>query len=1048
MPKCNHVAYDYDYSKKFRRPQNDYGYVQLAKSTKKQGLGKILFVLDYMPTEDLRSGRLLSGATGQLFDNVIKVAEDYYNSDNLLSDYSWLAIAFNAFKTAGMPEQYRQDAKQEFAERLNHIITEYKPDTVVTFGMDPYRALNGELIASKYRDRKGVHWEHFYGVPIPTTVKSKSGKHKFQHIPTLSLNTLVGAVGKGDIMYLAGYVARNLGNALHGGLRYAIPKLDYKVRLVDSIAKFDEMLEIISSAKEVAIDTETKNLNRIVNKLLTIQFAVDGDAAYILPISHKDNTWLPDEVKYIKKKLKAFFEYKNKNKYHIYANAVFDLNRIRVDLGVRHFKCPLWDIFAGEFGHDENMKVLESLGGTYYTLLNITMQYGCQAYYESEFGKDKRATIETQDLNDALLNYCALDVVTLIHIKRLQLRRAKHYNYRKYRSLVSEQISDMLHVFSCLEINGSKTDINWLFFLKSNESPIRMHMKDVMKALEESKGAQKTNDRLSKKSGAPAIGLMGKTKLKMFKVGTKKHLEMLFFDVLKLKPVNRGKPKAGEKEGAPALDKEFQKKYADIPEVALYNELQKVKKIDSSYVKAFVKQWGSDADMRFDSCIRPFFQFRDVVTGRTSAKKPSLHQLPSRNDITDFIKNLFPKRADLGKIIKRLFISGPGRVIIKVDYAAHEVRGWSIITGDTEVSDLFQHGLNMRTKYKLYPTPELAQKIAIEGDVHRINAAYFFGMDINDVDKPKRNSVKQVVFGLIYQQGVEGSAKATGQTVEAIKDLIKRFFKRFPVGAGWFKKVQQQAEKDLFVESPLGRRRNLWGFLIPEDAKGHDGVYAATERRAVNSPIQGMGSDFLVSGAREIENAKFEHYRETGHYPDFYMTNSVHDSLEFSCAYEDFWLAIKMIEHNLTHGVMDVMVKRHGIHFTVPLEIDFEVGCNIRDCEAWDYSLKDSGRDKDSSIERILRMTLEQQRDEFGYDVDVDAVLKQIMTGQYEHMPKWAQKQAWNVGMKMKKMKKDPRKADDVIDDSIARSFLNMRVGDKPKAAKKVKKSAAYKEAA
>jgi len=1056
MPKCDHVELDYTYSKKFRRVENNYGYVRLAKSSKKNAKRKILFVLDYVPTEDLRSGRMLSGATGQLFDNLIAVVERHYHSEVKLSECNWLAVSYNAFKTAGMPEQFRTEAKQEFTERINHIITEYKPDVVMTFGMDPLRALNGEYI-SKFRDKKGIHWEHFYGVPIKTKAKSGGKTHKYKHVSSFSLNTLVGATGKGEPMYLAGYVARNIMNALYGKLRYEMPKLEFKTRLVDSIEKFDKMMETLYDAPVVAIDTETKNLNRIVNRMLTIQFAVDEHAAYIVPIGHKDSPWLPEELKYIKKKLKAYFEHRNKNKEHIYANAVFDLNRIRVDLGVRHFKNAVWDVFAGEFGLDENMKIMNSYGNTYYTLLNITMQYGCHAYYESDFGKDKRATIETVDLDKPLLNYCALDVITLIHIRRLQIQRAKDFGYRKFKSIVREQISDMLHVFSCLETNGCKTDINWLFYLKSNDSPIIQHREAVIKALEETAGAEKTNNRLQKNTGAPAKGIWGKTKMKIFNVAKKAHLNMMMFDVLKLKPTSVGK------NGQGAVDKDFQKKYADVPEVALYNELQKIKKIFNSYVKAFVKQWGSDPDMRFDSCIRPFFNFRDVVTGRTSAKKPSLHQLPSRNDITEFIKKMFPGRADLGKFIKRLFIADKGRLILKIDYAAHEVRGWSIITGDKEVADLFWHGLRMRNQYKLFPTPELAHKIAMEGDVHRINAAYFFGMDINDVDKPKRNSVKQVVFGLIYQQGVEGSAKSTGQTVEAIKALIKAFFKRFPVGAGWFDKIKKKAADQLFVESPLGRRRNLWAFLIPKDAKSFDGVYAATGRRAVNSPIQGMGSDFLVSGARLIEQLRWKHYKETKHYPDFYMTNSVHDSLEFSVAYEDVWNAIRIIEHGLTYGVMDVMEKRHGMKFLVPLEIDFEIGANIRDCAGWDYSLKSADPDfkdnvagkkpvdkkgekkeDDGSIENLIYQALKQQRDEFKYDVDVDAVFKQIMSKQYVDMPDWAKKQAWNTGMKMEGMKKDPRTTDEVIDKKKSKSLMEKLVA-KP-AEKKKKKS--LKEAA
>lgn len=1005
MFKCDYVEYEHRYSKAYRKVENRYDYVRLAKVVKKNK-PKILFVLDYMPAEDLRSGRILSGATGQLLETLLKVSYSYYGGESDISDYQWMAVSYSAFKTSGESDQFRADAKKEFDSRLHYMIAQYKPDIVCTFGLDPMRSISGEY-ASKFRGKRGVAYGHFYGVPIDAQIEHKGKVHAFKHVSTLSLNPLINATGKGDPMYLAGYVMRNLQTVLNGGeLRYAMPKLDFEIELVDTIEKFDAMLEELRPAKYIAVDTETPNLNRIVSKTLTIQFATRDDKAYVVPIAHKDSPWLPKELKYIQKKIRNLFERDMKAKFMIYANGSFDLTRLRVDFGVRFFKADVWDIFAGEFGLDENLKVLQSFGSSYFSLLNICMQYGCTAYYDSDFGKDKRVTIDREDLHPALLNYCALDVITLIHIRRLQVRRAKDIKYRKYQSLVGQQISDMIHMFSSLESSGSPTDIDWLFYLKSKESPLLMHRSAVLKKLSKTKGVQKANNHLTKQSGASAVGLFGKTSLDIFNINKQDHQNLLMFDVLKLKALSTGKKGTGN------IDKKFQSTYAHVPEVALYNELQKIKKIFSSYVKAFVKQWGEDPDMRTDACIRPHYGFLDVVTGRTSAKKPSLHQIPSRNEINALILEMFPDRADLGQLIKRMFVAPEGRILLKIDYAAHEVRGWSIISGDMEVADLFQHGLNMRNAYKLFPVPALAKKIDTEGDPHKINAAYFFSMPIDQVDKPKRNSVKQVIFGLIYQQGMEGVAASTGQTVVAIKDLVKRFFKRFPVGAGWFEKIKQFGRKHLYVESPLGRRRNLWPFLMPRDAPKAESVIAATERRAVNSPVQGMGSDFLVTGARMIEKLKWKHYKKTDHWPDFHATNSVHDSLEFSVAYSDIWLAINLIERGLTSEVKKEMEKRHkDINFTVPLEIDFEIGANLSDTAGWDFSIdKANGK---SSFENLIYNTLVFQRDVMKYKVDVEETFQHIMYGQYEYMPAWAKKQMWNTG-KVKKGK-DPRKPKDVM---------------------------------
>lgn len=1005
MKKPKFVSLRHKFSPSYRNLQNDFGYVQLAKHKTNKSDKKILIVLDYMPTEDLSSGRILSGATGTLLKRLEQVAVKYYGSEARLNDHNWLALSFHAFKTAGESDAFREGAQKEFRKRLARVIVEYKPDVVLTFGPDPYKAINSEKI-HKYNGK--MH--HLFGVPIKTTIKAGAASHRFKHVPSLSLNTLVNDQGKGSEMALAGYVARNMVNALDGKLRYSIPKRpEYTTVLVDTIPKFDKMLRLMAKSKYVAIDTETENLNRRANRMLTVQFAASTKRAFVLPYLHKDSPFTAEELRYISKKLRKYFESKNNNQYQIYANATFDLTVLRNNLGIRYFKSSIWDLFAGEFALDENMKFLSGVTGYYYySLLNLSMQYGCTAYYEAEFGKENRKTIVTADLDDALLEYCSLDVVVPLHIMRVQMERAKDIGYEKFESIVAEQISDMLHVFSTLEYNGAYTDIDYLFYLKTKDSPIRGEIQKIMDRFKETKGVKKANQILSKKKGVPSVGLWGKSEVDLFDIGKQDHQRLLFFDVLKLKPIQTGKAGHGK------IDKKFQAKYADVEEVKLYTELQKAKKLFNSYVKSFIKNWGVDDDMRFDRRIRPHFKFLDVVTGRTSAQKPSLHQIPSRSE--------------LGKHIKRLFITEEGRVMIKVDYSAHEVRCWSLFTGDKDIAGLFENGRALRDRFKLAPDPDLLRRVELEGDVHKINASYFFGIPIDQVDKKTRNAVKTVIFGLIYQQGLKGLAEATGQTIEVMDRLTQEFKKKYPVGVSWFDDIKQFAREHLYVESPLGRRRHVWGLLLPDDARNADSCIARNERQSVNSPIQGMGSDFLINGSRQIEKLKFEHFEESGHYPDFYQANSVHDSIIFSCAYEDVWLAIRMIEEGLTSAVAEVSQSRHDMDFVVPLEIDFELGSNERDVEAWDYSIE--------HLERIMKGTLKEQK-EWGYDIKVKKVLNDTIFGHYEDMPEWAQKQAWNYGLKLKGMSKDPRAKSEKFEvvsanDSDFRAFAERNAGREP----------------
>ncbi|AFH14628.1 putative DNA polymerase I/3'-5' exonuclease [Pseudomonas phage Lu11] len=972
--KYEYVEFTHKYGKALRQYDvTGFDDVQLAKHTTKKPRGKILFVLDYMPGEALRRKKIFDGATGDLFGNLIWAAEDYNKAPNKLDDYNWLAISYHSFKTVGGVPAFMEIAHAEFKKRLEYIITTYKPDTVVTFGPDPTKALNGDYI-SQHVGNKGIQWQHFYGVPISTTVTHKDKRHKFKHVSTLSLRSLQK---DDETMAAAGYVSRNLTTALNDGkLMYKVPKLDYEIVMVDTIKKFDKMMKVIINAEVVAIDTESRSLNRRKNYTVTYQFATETGRAFILPLFHKDTPFLPKELEYIKKELRDYFEYKSKNKYNLYANAAFDLIAARRDLGVRWFKTRLWCVIAAEFAKDENHKAIRGITGrNYYSLLNITMQYGCRAYYESDFGKEQRAFIADMELEGPVLTYMAVDVIVLLHIHRLQMKYAKTIGYKKYESVVSHQLSDQIHTLSNLEFNGSFVDIDWLFQLKSKDSHIVKERNRVVKELYASEGVQKANKLLAKRAGVPSMGLFGRTKTQLFSIRKSEHKELLFFEVLKLKPLSVNKKGKGK------IDKDFQKKYKDVPEIALFTELTKIEKLYNAYVKSFIKKWSEDEDFRYDRCMRPRFGYLDVVTGRTSARDPTLQTIPTRSK--------------MGKLIKRLFVSPKGRIIIKVDYAVHEVRCWSLISGDKDVAKAFRVGMDLRDRFRTAPNKELGQEWELKGDIHKVNASFFFRIPIEKIEKPKRDSVKQVIFGLIYQQGEKGTAKAIDATVEMVRDLTTKFFKRFPVGAGWFDKIKEHARKFLYVESPLGRRRNLWGLMTPQSHEDAGNILSRSERQSVNSPVQGMGSDFMMTGARQIERQRFEHYQKTGHYPDFIQANSVHDSLEFSCAYEDVWLAITMIEKGLTSAVEEQMIERHGFKFDIPLAIDFEFGYALDQCEGWNYSLTgDFGMKDKDSLDTILKKTLEGQRDVLKYDVDVKKTMKLIMSRMKEDGPEWALKQA------------------------------------------------------
>ena len=671
-----------------------YGHVKALDLVSSKAKKRILIVLDHVPSEDLLSGRLCYGPTGELMMNMFEYLQQTFPVKYELSDLDVRFINYNLFRTYGKTEAFVAEANEFFAAAMKRKVIEYKPDMVLTFGPNPFRALNTAKITFS-KD----NYQNWYGVTIPTELKygPKNAKtHKFTHVPNLSLNSVLQPKSLRSSSYMLGYVARCMLPMFQGEMRYKIKcpgygkDRDYKLKYVTTLKGVKRAIEHCMKSAYVAVDTETENLNRIVNMMQTIQLSPDGETAYVIPIYHKDSPFTPKEIKQIKVLVRDYFE-ENKNKYQIYTNAKFDLNILRSTFKIRCFKAALWDIQAGEFGIDENMKVLTSVVGKgYYNLLNLSMQYGTQVYYSIPFGKEARATISEVDLNEDVQEYAALDVIIPYRIFKQQLRKTADMQYAKYESLVGDQISDQIHAFSVLESTGAYADIDYLFKLNLPNSPINQVIADAERDFMNAPEVRAASKRISEDEFVPTEGLFGAVTINKFDLSKYEHKQILFFDILKLAPIKESdkvRPNGGK---AGKVDKEFQEKYKDHPVVALYTTLNKAYKLRNAYVKNLLALWGTSADFKSDRRIRPTYSYLDVVTGRSSASDPNLQQVPSRSE--------------LGKHIKRILASTKGRILIKVDYSAHEVRCFDLDSYVcTEIGKMrFRELLGLDKKPKVY----------------------------------------------------------------------------------------------------------------------------------------------------------------------------------------------------------------------------------------------------------------------------------------------------------------------------------------------------------
>ena len=608
-----------------------------------------------------------------------------------------------------------------------------------------------------------------------------------------------------DYAALIGFFYQHIQELLEGKNRYTINKDNWEGILVKDIQGFKDMMLDIKNSPVISWDTETTGLSRTQETLLTIQIAVSSKKAYVLPWQHKESPWTAKELEYIKKELKHYFEF-GTWKYHIYQNAKYDIIQFKTHLGLRYYNGSIVDQMACLFAMDENRKFLTLVGYPKpYSLEFVAKNFGAgDIYHEGELGKEDRTTLENQSL-EGIAEYGIKDVIIPYQIVSFLFKEAKRRGDTGFVKIVSKQISDMIFDFTVMEYNGELLDKAYLLKQRDNNSELAQKAKDILDKLKTLDSVQKANDILLERKGISAsAGLFGKRWL--FDINREESQQALFFTVLGIEPLKN------KKNGGGALGKDFKEHYRNqYEEVALLDEYDKIKKIKTTFIDAHFDRFSTDKDLQFDNRIRASYGFTGVVTGRASASSPNLQQIPSRGEYA--------------KLVKRQFIANPNHLILKADYSAHEVRNWGNVSKDEMVGKAFNDGKQLRKELRYYFADDLEEwekfrkfqldtnwvvpknsnipalnyeqkkelidkmedkklkKLASlifdlenKGDVHKRNYEFFFGIPAYKVTKQQRQSVKGVVFGVIYGKGARTLAtdiqgKPVMSREQAIKEL-------------------------------------------------------------------------------------------------------------------------------------------------------------------------------------------------------------------------------------------------------------------------------------
>jgi DNA polymerase I-like protein with 3'-5' exonuclease and polymerase domains len=755
--------------------KDGYNFFPVVSSTWKESEKRILVVTEAVDRSDLMEGRFLNtkrtdrGAFVNpitnllplLLDRAFQMRNDWVSPDSPeTNDFAFAAVNFNAAKTRNLSPDLQKARHREFAQRVLKVIEYLKPTHILSCG---YTATQNLLEAIDHPETP--HCEIKNGWVFPAEFNGI----KVQFCSTLDLDTLCSPPTSGDgdsdeeeggdsyaVTDLLYFVCRNAANLLIGKNPHSLRGLEVKYKLVDTIAKFDKVMERVRAATDlVSIDSETQSLETVHNKIYFIQFCMDGKTGYVIPVEHphESNPFTQKERRYIKKKLQEFFGEDNPEllKTLVFQNGMFDMRVFRYQLNVKFIHHTIHELTAGEQLLDENIGILtrlklrkdtEYVSTSYQNLKNMLSYYENDFYYDEsrKVNKTNRGKLSQYpvDDHDSLL-YSAADVVLTFHIAKMQLLRARHTMIRRsvdspresygrmYRRHLYNVMKSVCVSISHMEQSGSPVDLEYMKKLMSKESPVRTRMAEIERDFKDMPSVKSAEAAIMKGLGRSTTSLFAGYTTNAFSLAKKAHLEKLFFEVMGLKVVSYTDT------GARAIDKVFIKEYsADHPEVKMFGEYVQATKLYSTYIKGWYKKLMSSLDTAKFHMLRPGFGFFTIVTGRLNSFNPSLQQVPSRGK--------------MAPIIHRMFAAPRGHLNIQADFNAAECRGASILAMDTAYAAAFKVGQALRRQFMLTPTDEVKKKMKQDGDIHLMSVKLFFGQ-IVEKSHPLRSAVKAVVFG-------------------------------------------------------------------------------------------------------------------------------------------------------------------------------------------------------------------------------------------------------------------------------------------------------------
>lgn len=751
-----------------------------------------------------------------------------------------------------------------------------------------------------------------------------------------------------------------------------VEKLPTKYFVIDTIAKFDKLIEVFTKAPVFSYDLETTGFRFNADEILTLQFTHKVGFSYLIPSNFYKNPdgsakfWKPSEWEYIKGRIKALFaQVRGPNKKVIGHNLKFDLKFTAHHLGI-DIPPPenLVDTMVMSFLIDENtpndLKYLTcihtDMGDYEFDLME----------WKDNYCKSQKPKMKKGDFSyglipfDILVPYAQADTDATLRL------------YETFLPLMDQEeqwgpfdmLMKFLYTTTHMEMVGWPVDLEYAHeYLR--ELNVRIaekeaallrhpHIKSASKVLAILK-LKKDNEKRKSKL----------TKLKdpfVFNLRSNDQKRVLFFDIMGLPAVKYTKAVNAEgKRTTPSMDKEvieewsntFPKHAAFFEQISDYADLCKMR---STYVEALIKK-------QVNGRIYPTYNIVGAKTGRLSSRDPNFQNIPAHSDEAKKVKRIIAPQepgwvmigADLGAAemryaclcsddekLKEIFNSGVdihgaiAKEIFNLDCDANEVKfkypELRNIAKTVQFLSLYGGGADtLATKVKIKPkrAKQILQQIAEEvGLTPDADGFYELRQLAGNPD-----AIHSLVDKFQFSEAKARKVLAARNQINALMDgftittseaqtILDNYFAKYAGVDRYIKATIAFAKKFGHSLSLLGRKRR-----VPAVKSEDKGVVERGVRQAVNSTIQSIASDGLMLSAFNLLR-----YLQENNENRLRIMGPIHDAI-YCEVREDF-----------LHEARDLIIKfmsqfPEGLDAPIPMESDAEWGPN------WKEFSEDFGED-------------------------------------------------------------------------------------------------------